>query len=146
MLRLEFTEQIIEELRFILTSVDNMEHIKLKHGKDFIGALKSNRLVALTEEDRAKGRFVRIDQIECPEQEAITGWLKGLSFPVRLARQVFTNKDDRHSVSGLQSIGSGLGHHHDNPSKTLESRGLPQVIEIHCRISQVSGKARQYPS
>lgn len=75
------------------TSVDNMEHIKLKHRKDFIGALKSNRLVALTEEDRAKGRFVRIDQIEWPEQKAMTGWLKGLGFPVRLVRQVFTNKD-----------------------------------------------------
>lgn len=75
------------------TAVDNIEHIKLKYSKDFIGALKSNRLVALTEEDRAKGRFIRIDQIEWPEQKAMTGWLKGLSFPVQLARQIFTNKD-----------------------------------------------------
>jgi hypothetical protein len=70
-----------------------MEHIKLKHCKDFIGALKSNRLVALTKKDRAQGRFVRIDQIKWRKQKAITAWLKGLSFPVRLARQVFTNKD-----------------------------------------------------
>lgn len=55
--------------------------------------LKSNRLVALTEADRAKGNFVRIDQIEWSEQKAVSGWLKGLSFPVQLARQVFTNKD-----------------------------------------------------
>ena len=75
------------------SSVENLEHIKLKHSKDFIGALKSNRLVAFTEEERAKGRFIRIDQIEWSEQKAITGWLKGLSFPVQLTRQVFTNQD-----------------------------------------------------
>jgi len=75
------------------SSVENMEHIKLKHEKEFIGALKSNRLVALTLDDRKNGRFTRIDQIKWTEQEAVTGWLKGLSFPVRLARQVFTNKD-----------------------------------------------------
>jgi hypothetical protein len=50
-------------------------------------------LVALTKKDRAQGRFVRIDQIKWRKQKAITAWLKGLSFPVRLARQVFTNKD-----------------------------------------------------
>lgn len=75
------------------SSVENMEHIKLKHKKEFIGALKSNRLVALTQDDRKNGRFTRTDQIEWTEQEAVTGRLKGLSFPVRLARQVFTNKD-----------------------------------------------------
>ncbi len=75
------------------SSVDNMEHIKLKHEKEFIGALKNNRLVALTPEDRRNGRFTRIDRIEWTEQEAVIGWLKELNLPVRLARQVFTNKD-----------------------------------------------------
>ncbi|MCI5221326.1 MAG: hypothetical protein D3924_01240 [Candidatus Electrothrix sp. AR4] len=63
------------------SSIDKMEHIKLKHEKEFIGALKSNRLVALTLEDRKNGYFTRIDQIEWTEQEAVTGWLKGLNFP-----------------------------------------------------------------
>lgn len=74
-------------------SVENMEHIKLKHGKDFVGAIKSNRLVALTEEDRKKGGFIRVEPIEWSEHQVITDWLKGLSFPVRLTRQVFTNQD-----------------------------------------------------
>lgn len=75
------------------SSVDNMEHVKLEHEKEFIGALKSNRLVALTEEDRKNKKFTRIDQIKWSEQEAVAGWLKELKFPVRLVRQVFTNKD-----------------------------------------------------
>jgi hypothetical protein len=74
-------------------SAENMNHIKLRHNKEFIGALKSNRLVALTEEDFKTKRFTRMDQIEWPEQKPLIGWLKGLNFPVQLVRQLFTNKD-----------------------------------------------------
>ena len=70
-----------------------MEHIKLKHNKEFISALKDNRLVALTEEDYKNKKFTRIDQIKWSEQETVIGRLKGLKFPVRPARRVFTNKD-----------------------------------------------------
>lgn len=83
------------------SSVDNMKYIKVKHEKDFTGVLKSSRLVALTREDQKRKRFTRVDQIEWPEQEAVTGWLKGLDFPVRLVRQVFTNKD---GSTGIQYL------------------------------------------
>jgi len=43
--------------------------------------------------NRKQGNFVRIDQVQWSEQEVKTGWLKGVDFPVRLARQVFTNKE-----------------------------------------------------
>lgn len=108
------------------TSVDNLEHIKLKHGKDLIGALKSNRLVALTEEDCAKGRFVRIDQIEWPQQKAITAWLKGLSFPVRLARQVFTNKDG--STGILYLVCSQLAADWDTITTIYQKRWKVEVF------------------
>jgi hypothetical protein len=80
------------------SSAENMEHIKLKPDKEFIGALKSNRLVALSEEDKAQGRFTRLDQLQWPEQKAITGWLKGIDFPVQLVHQVFTNKDGSYGI------------------------------------------------
>ena len=72
---------------------DNMKYIKEKCKKDFIMALKSNRLVALSEADKKKNRYTRLDQLAWTEHETITGYLKGLNFPVKLARQVFTNKD-----------------------------------------------------
>ena len=75
------------------TSVENPEHIRPEHKKEAIGALKSNRLVALTEKDQKNKRFTRIDQLDRPEQEAVTGRLNGLKFPVRLVRRIFTNKD-----------------------------------------------------
>ena len=88
--RVKFTWALFDSW---FSSLDNMKYIKLEHEKEFIGALQSNRLVALTEKDRKNKKFTRIDQIKWSEQEAVTAWLKGLDFPVRLARQVFTNKD-----------------------------------------------------
>lgn len=88
--RIKFTWVLFDSW---FSSVENMEHIKLEHKKEVIGALKSNRLVALTEEDYKNKRFTRIDQLDRPERKAVTGWLNGLKFPVRLVRQIFTNKD-----------------------------------------------------
>lgn len=74
------------------SSVDNFDFIRQK-GKHFIGALKNNRLIALTQEDKQNGQYTRIDLLPFPEQQPVQGWLKGYEHPVLLARQVFTNKD-----------------------------------------------------
>lgn len=72
---------------------ENLGVVREELNKHFIVALKSNRTVALTLEDKKEGRFVRIDQLSWTEQNPIKAWLKGLDFPVLVARQVFTNKD-----------------------------------------------------
>ena len=74
------------------SSSANMTHIK-KKGKEFICALKSNRHVALSDDDKKNGRFTRIDALEWPENGAVKGWLKGVKFPVMLTRKGFKNKD-----------------------------------------------------
>lgn len=67
----------------------------IRHGLDrhFIMSLKSNRTVALAEEDKKQGRFIRIDELKWAERTPVQAWIKGLDFPVLLHRQVFTNKD-----------------------------------------------------
>jgi hypothetical protein len=85
------------KFRFVLmdswfSSQENFDYITDK-GKDFIAALKDNRLVALSDEDKKRKRFVRIDELEIPEKTAVQGWLKGYAKAVLLVRQVFTNKD-----------------------------------------------------
>jgi hypothetical protein len=85
------------KFRFVLmdswfSSEENFEFITNK-GKHFIAALKDNRLVALSEEDRNRKRFVRVDELNFPEKTAVQGWLKGYAKAVLLVRQVFTNKD-----------------------------------------------------
>ena len=72
---------------------ENLAFVRQDLGKHFVVALKSNRTVALTLEDKKDGRFSRIDQLPGLGQNPIQAWLKGLDFPVLLGRRVFTNKD-----------------------------------------------------
>lgn len=74
------------------SSSENMAYLHKTLAKYFIFALKSNRLVALTQEDKAQGRYTRIDSIGWSEAP-IQGWVKGLDFPALFHRQIFTNKD-----------------------------------------------------
>jgi hypothetical protein len=84
--------------RFVLfdtwfASKENMCHIKETLKKDFICALKTNRLVAVSDEDHQANRFTPIDELPWQEETLFTGWLKDVPFPVLLVRQVFNNKD-----------------------------------------------------
>jgi hypothetical protein len=49
-----------------------------ERGRHFIAALKDNRLVALSEEDRTNKRFVRVDALDFPEQTAVQGFAIGI--------------------------------------------------------------------
>jgi hypothetical protein len=82
------------------TSVDNFECIRSKD-KHFIGALKDNRLIALSQEDKKNGRYVRVDSLELLDKQVVRGWLKGYESEVLLVRRVFTNKDGVNSLLNL---------------------------------------------
>jgi hypothetical protein len=75
------------------SSSENMEYVAKDLKKYFLLALKSNRLVALSLEDKKAGHFNRIDSLDWKEDKPIKGWIRGLDFPVLLHRQIFTNKD-----------------------------------------------------
>jgi len=96
------------------SSSENMRFIHEKLKKQFILALKSNRLVALSLDDKKQGRFVRIDSLSW-SGKPVQGWVKGLEFPVILHRQIFTNKDD--STGTLYLISNDL----DATAETLET-------------------------
>ena len=70
-----------------------MCYIKKDLVKDFICALKSNRLAAVSEEDHLANRFTQIDELPWQEETLFVGWLKDVSFPRSLVRQVFVNRD-----------------------------------------------------
>ena len=74
------------------SSAENMKFIA-KMEKAFIFELKDNRLIALSEEQRNTGAFVRLDQGKVPEGQAVQVWIKDLKFPVKIFKQVFKNKD-----------------------------------------------------
>ena len=79
---------------------ENFDYI-VKKKKHFIAALKDNRLVALSEEDKKEGRFVRVDTLQLTDKQTVRGWLKGFDNEVLLVRRVFTNKDDSTGLLNL---------------------------------------------
>lgn len=86
------------KFRFVLfdtwfSSKENMCYIKKDLIKDFVCALKSNRLVATSEEDYQANRFTPIEDLPWQEETLFIGWLKDVPFPISFVRQVFSNKD-----------------------------------------------------
>ena len=90
---------VLNDLWF--ASAENMRFVKLDLQKEFIMGLKSNRKVALSETDKADGRYQRIDQLALPEDTTLIIYLEGVSFPIQLIRQVFTNEDGSTGVRYL---------------------------------------------
>ena len=120
-------------------SAENMEHIKEKRKKDFIMALKSNRLVALSEPDHKKHRYTRLDQLTWTEQHALTGYLKGLKFPVKLARQIFTNQDG--STGMLYLVCSQLEAQWDNITTLYQKRWTVEVFHKSLKSNAAFAKS-----
>ena len=118
------------KFRFVLTdswfsSVENFEFIAAR-GKQFISALKDNRLVALSAEDKRQGRFTRVDELQIPEPGLVRGWLKGYEKEVLVVRQVFKNKDG--STGMLHLVCSDLTCDHDAITTTYKRRWKVEVF------------------
>ncbi len=107
------------------SAAENFKFIRAK-GKHFIAALKSNRLIALSETDRKHKRFTRIDNLSFPECGVVQGWIKGYHEPVCLVRQVFTNKDG--STGILYLVCSDLTCDYDMITTTYKKRWNVEVF------------------
>jgi hypothetical protein len=130
------------KFRFVLmdswfSSEENFEFIT-SQGKDFIAALKDNRLVALSLEDWKAKRFVRIDKLEFPEQIAVQGWLKGAARAVRLVRQVFKNQDG--STGTLHLVCSDITCDYETITTSYKKRW--QVEVFHKSLKSNAGMAK----
>ena len=120
------------------SSKENMGFIKLELEKEFVMALKSNRTVALSLEDKRQGRFVRVDALPLEEGTVLQVYIKGLSFPVVLAKQVFTNKDG--SIGILYLAASDLLLDYDRITTIYKKRWNVEVF--HKSIKSNTGLAR----
>jgi hypothetical protein len=74
-------------------SADNMKFVHLDLKKDFIFAIKENRKVALSPDDKKQGRFQAVNSLPIPEHEARQVWLEEVPFALLLVKQVFKNED-----------------------------------------------------
>ena len=99
--------------RYVLNDIwfaaaENMSYLKLKLDKEFIMALKTNRKVALCQQDKLHGRYHRLNQLDLPENTVTVIYLEQVSFPLYLLRQTCTNADGSTAVRYLVTSDSAL--------------------------------------
>lgn len=128
------------QFRYVLwdtwfSAKENFEFVHYQLEKHFIGAIKSNRKVALSMEDKLAGRFHKISGLELQAGQAITVWLKGMDFPVLLSKQVFKNEDG--STGELYLVTNDLELGAQAISTTYETRW--GVEEFHKSLKQNVG-------
>ncbi len=116
---------------------ENFEFI-VKKNKHFIAALKNNRLVALSLEDKKQGRFVKVSELELSDKQAVRGWLKGFETEVLLVRRVFTNKDG--STATLNLVCSDLTCEGEQVATLYQKRW--KVEEFHKSLKSNAGLAK----
>lgn len=116
--------------RYVLTDVwygssENICFIKEKLTKDVITPLKSNRKVALSDDDKRQGRYTHIDTLDYQKTPLRTVYLEGVEFPLLLIRQVFTNEDN--STGILYLITTDISMTYDQITATYQKRWSVEV-------------------
>jgi len=119
------------KFRYILmdtwfSAKENFDFI-IKKNKEFIAALKSNRLFATSLHNKHQGSFQRVDELELSDKESVRGYLKGYEKEVLIVRRVFTNKDG--SIGILNLVCSDIALDGDSVSTIYEKRW--KVEEFH---------------
>ena len=74
------------------SSSENMICITQECKSDFIMAIKSNRIIALSKQDKEQGIYHGIESLEL-EERTMSVYLKQYSEPVLISKQVFKNGD-----------------------------------------------------
>lgn len=116
-------------------SADNMKYLKRELGKEFIMPLKSNRKVALNQEDKQRGRYQAVSTLDLPEGTTSQIWLEEVEFPLLFAKQVFTNEDG--SVGTLYLVSSDLTLPYDRLTKLYQKRWSIEIY--HKSLKQNAG-------
>ncbi len=119
------------------SSQANMEFVMNK-GKHFIFALKSNRTMAVSLEDKKAGVFTAVESLEWGENTVKTVYLKGMGVPVAITRQIFTNEDD--SVGILYLATSDLTRSYTDITTIYQKRW--KVEEYHKSSKSILGLAK----
>jgi hypothetical protein len=119
------------------SSVENMICCKEELKEDFIMALKSNRKVALSLEDKKNKKYISIETLQ-PGQQTVEVWFEELDFPLLLTKQVFKNEND--TVGELYLACSDLNLSYDTITTIYKKRW--GVEEFHKSIKSNTGFAK----
>ena len=118
-------------------SVENMICCKEELKNDFIIALKSNRKVALSLEDKQNKKYINIETLQSGQQ-TVEIWLEQLDFPLLLTKQVFKNENG--TVGELYLACSDLSLSYEKITTIYKKRWA--VEEYHKSIKSNTGFAK----
>lgn len=90
------------------SAAENMMFIKHDLEKDFIMPLKTNRKVALSEQAKHDGQWIRLDQLTLEPNSPVEIYLESVDFPLLLVKQVFANEDGSTGIQYLVSSDTNL--------------------------------------
>lgn len=116
------------------SSAENMICCKKELNSHFIMALKSNRKVALSKENKDNKEYISIETLQSGQQ-TVEIWLKELDFPLLLTKQVFKNEND--TVGELYLACSDLNLLYDQITTIYKKRW--GVEEYHKSIKSNTG-------
>lgn len=116
----------------------NMEFIHYDLEKKFVFGMKSNRLIALSEDERKKGQYQNLSSLDIEDKEIREVWLKDLSFPVILLKRVFKNENGNTGI--LYLVTNDLNLDADQIYDIYQKRW--RVEEYHKSIKQNASLAK----
>lgn len=112
--------------------------IKQKAGKEFLFALKSNRKVALSEKDKARGRWKKLESLEWQNHNTLTLHLESVPFPVQISRPLVKDQEEKSVVLFLCCSDLSLS----GPDQRAIYQKRWQVEEYHKSLKQNAAFAK----
>jgi len=119
-------------------SKENLDYIHHNLKKYFIIGLKSNRTVALSEDDKTLGKFQQIEALDMEDGKEKIVWLKGNSFPITLIKKLFKNENGSTGILYLAS--NDIKHDGDTLYQIYQKRW--QIEVYHKSIKQNASLAK----
>jgi hypothetical protein len=116
---------------------DNLDYIHSLQ-KYFIIGIKSNRTIALSQENKMKGKYETVSSLDLKDGQSIKAWLKGIEFPVSLIKKIFINEDN--SIGILYLVSNDLGRDADHLYEIYQRRW--QIEVYHKSIKQNASLAK----
>lgn len=115
---------------------ENMKFIAEKHKRKFVFAIKSNRKVALSLDDKNNGRYTSIKSLKLEGRTAVV-WVEQLDFPILITCQVFKNGND---TAALYLASNDLNLSYDQITAIYHKRW--KVEEYHKSIKSNASFAK----
>jgi len=115
-----------------------MNFVKETIKVDFVMAIKGNRKVALSLQDKLDGKYVKIEALPLKKDAVIRVWFEQVNFPVSIAKQVFKNGDDSEGVLYLVTSDLNLTY----PKLTTIYQKRWKVEEYHKSVKSNASFAK----